>query len=181
MEQLQFPGPEIDLDGPEVRVIRSAKRKKTSAARVVDGVIEIRIPEWLNATREAEVVSDLVAKIKRSMAVRDAPVDLVERAKQLASEYDLPEPADIRWVTNQTRLWGSCTSGRGTIRISSRLVKAPDWVLDYVLLHELTHLVEANHGPKFRALMDRFAKLERAEGFLEAMALGQASDDWLSE
>lgn len=180
VEQLQFPDPDT-LDDPEVRVIRSSKRKKTSAARVVDGVIEVRVPSWLDASREAEIVADLVGKVRRSMAVRDAPIDLAHRASQLAASYELPEPSDIRWVTNQTRLWGSCTSGRGTIRISSRLVKVPDWVLDYVLLHELTHLVEPNHGPNFRALMSRYPKLERAEGFLDAMALGLASDEWSAE
>lgn len=199
MEQLQFPDPEQDRvpsqaplavvgasdtpdsDAPKVRVIRSKKRKKTSAARVVDGVIEVRIPAWLDAEREAEVVADLVKKVRRSIAVNEAPVDLVARAASLASAYDLPEPTEIRWVTNQTRLWGSCTSGAGTIRISSRLVKVPDWVLDYVVLHELTHLVEANHGPRFKALMDRYPRLERAEGFLDAMALGHASDDLLAD
>ena len=148
---------------------------------MVNGVIEVRIPSFLNAEREAEVVADLVARIRKSMAVADTPIDLTERARELAVEYDLPEPADIRWVTNQHSLWGSCTSGRGTIRISSRLTRAPQWVVDYVVLHELTHLVEANHGPRFHELMHRYPRYERAEGFLEAMSLGMADPAFLAD
>lgn len=164
-----------------VRVIRSTKRKKTSSARVVNGVIEVRVPSWIDETQEAEIVEDLVRKVRRSLAVQEAPTDLTARARVLATRYDLPQPADIRWVTNQTSLWGSCSTGRETIRISSRLAKAPDWVVDYVVLHELTHLVEPNHGPRFKSLMDRYPRGERAEGFLEAMSLGLASTDWTTD
>ena len=44
-------------------------------------------------------------------------------------------------------------------------------VLEYVVLHELTHLTEADHGPAFKELMARYPKAERAEGYL--MALGR--------
>ena len=163
-------------DQPEalpVRVIRSAKRKKSSAARVVDGVIEIRIPSWMSTAQEDATVAELVAKIEKKRAVNDA-VDLMARGRKLAAVYKLPMARDIRWVTNQTTRWGSCSFEVGEIRISSRLARVPDWVLDYVLLHELTHLIESGHGPEFHRLMDRYPRSERAEGFLDAMALGCA-------
>jgi len=62
------------------------------------------------------------------------------------------------------------------IRISSRLARAPEWVVDYVILHELTHLVESGHTAVFHELMTRYPKAERAEGFLEAMSLGFVED-----
>ena len=163
-----------------VRVIRSKKRKKSSAARVVDGAIEVRIPAWMSASEEAETVATLTRRIERKRAVRDAEVDLVDRGRKLSKAYELPIAADIRWVTNQNTRWASCTSGDDTIRISSRLARVPDWVLDYVLLHELTHLVEMNHGPEFRRLMDRYPRGERAEGFLDAMALGHADETFIA-
>lgn len=159
-----------------VRVIRSNKRKKSSAARVVDGVIEVRIPGWMSAAEETEAVATLTRRIERKRAVRDADIDLVDRGRKLSKAYELPMATDIRWATNQNTRWGSCTGDDATIRISSRLAKVPDWVLDYVLLHELTHLVEMNHGPEFHRLMDRYPRGERAEGFLDAMALGHADD-----
>lgn len=162
-------------DGLPVKVIRSARRKKSSAARVVDGVIEVRVPDWLSETQEADVVADLVRRVEKKRAVSDG-VDVMARARQLAAVYRLPLPQQVKWVTNQNTLWGSCSYEDGVIRISSRLARAPDWVIDHVLLHELTHLVESGHGPEFHRLMSRYPKSERAEGFLEAMALGCADE-----
>lgn len=52
--------------------------------------------------------------------------------------------------------WGSC-SGRGRIRLSWRLVMAPDWVWQAVVAHEVAHLAHMNHGPAFHALAHRLA------------------------
>ena len=46
----------------------------------------------------------------------------------------------------------------------------PPWVIDYVLLHELAHLVEQGHGPRFWALLEGYPRTERARGFLEGFA-----------
>ena len=155
-----------------IKVIRSQRRKKSSAARVVDGVIEVRIPSWMNAQQEAEAVASLTARIEKKRSISESGVDLMVRARRLAHIYKLPVPLQIKWATNQNTLWGSCSFDDGIVRISSRLVDVPDWVLDYVILHEITHLVESNHGAEFHRLMDRYPKCERAEGFLEAMAWG---------
>ena len=130
----------------------------------------------MTAGEEQEVVAELVARVERKRAVQETPIDLMVRARKLAAVYKLPMAKEVRWVTNQQSRWGSCSYDDGVIRISSRLAKVPDWVLDYVLLHELTHLVEANHGPEFHRLMARYPKAERAEGFLDAMSLGVADD-----
>jgi predicted metal-dependent hydrolase len=74
-------------------------------------------------------------------------------------------------VDNQRQRWGSCTPQDGTIRISSRVQGYPGWVVDAVIVHELAHLVEANHSPAFHALADRFPRQERATGFLIAKGL----------
>ena len=80
----------------------------------------------------------------------------------------------IRYVSNMQRRYGSCTPGKGTIRISDRLLNMPKWVLEYVLVHELAHLVEANHGKRFWALVNRYPRAERARGYL--MAVGMESE-----
>jgi hypothetical protein len=66
--------------------------------------------------------------------------------------------------------WGSCTPANRTIRISSRLKQMPEWVLDYVLVHELAHLLVAAHDASFWALVDRYERTERARGYLEGYA-----------
>ena len=74
----------------------------------------------------------------------------------------------VRWVSNQNTRWGSCTVATGDIRISDRLRDVPAYVLDAVLVHELTHTFIPNHSKEFYAWADRVPKAERARGYLEA-------------
>ena len=67
--------------------------------------------------------------------------------------------------------FGSCTIEDGTIRISSRLRDAPQWVEDYVVVHELAHLLEPSHNRRFKELVRRNPLTERAIGFLIALDL----------
>ena len=94
--------------------------------------------------------------------------DLVARARLLAERYDLPLPTSIRWVSNQTQRWGSCTPEQRTIRLSDRMAGFPDWVVDYVIVHELAHLAELAHSKRFWSLVERYPLSERARGFLIA-------------
>jgi hypothetical protein len=83
----------------------------------------------------------------------------------------LPQATTIEWVGNQDSRWGSCSTGTGTVRISDRVAAFPPWVVDYVIVHELAHLVEANHSAAFWKLVARYPKAERARGFLIAKGL----------
>lgn len=153
----------------EVEVVRSARRRKTVQARVVDGRIRVLMPAWMSEADEARYVEHMVSRLERKRVARTIDVDA--RARELARRYELPAPVAVRWVDNQHSRWGSCTPAEGTIRVSSRLAGFPPWVLDYVLVHELAHLIEANHGPRFYALVDRYPRAERARGFLIAKDL----------
>ena len=62
------------------------------------------------------------------------------------------------------------------IRLSHRLQAMPAWVVDYVLVHELAHLLEPAHGPGFRRLVEGYPRAERAEGFLEGFLVGTGAD-----
>jgi predicted metal-dependent hydrolase len=139
------------------------------SARQVGDVLEIRIPARMSAAEEARWVGEMVRRFERRSAA--SAVDLAARAARLSSKYGLPAPASIRWVDNQNSRWGSCTPAEGSIRISSRLSAFPLWVVDFVLVHELAHLVEPGHGPRFRALVERYPLAERATGFLIAKGL----------
>ena len=149
-----------------VKVIRSANRHKTVSSRVTGGVLEIRIPAWMSDFDEAEVVRDFCRRFDERR--RCWEVDLPARARDLAASHDLPEPRSIRWSRRQRRRWGSCSTSTGEILISHRLTEVPPWVLDYVIVHELAHLVEATHSAAFHALVARYPLTERAIGYLEA-------------
>ena len=160
----------------ETIVVRTRRRHKTVSAREVDGVLEIRIPAWMTKAEESHWVLEMQRRVTR----RSAPVSdesLSNRARTLARRYDLPLPASVRWSTRQGRRWGSCTPSTGALRISSRLTKAPPWVLDYVLVHELAHLKVAAHDSRFHALVGRYERMERALGFLDAWGLSDEAPD----
>ncbi len=135
-----------------VEVVRSRRRHKTVSAELVGGVVRVQVPSWMSADDVDRHVAELVPRLERKF--RSSHVDLSDRAAALARRYDLPEPSRILWVDNQRRQWGSCNVETGEIRISRRLADYPSWVLDYVLVHELAHLVHADHSPAFRALVD---------------------------
>ncbi len=151
-----------------VEVIRSDRRNKTVSAKIVDGVIRVRIPAWMTAADEAKFVDDVVQRIERER--KSNSVNLEGRARSLAKEYALPEPESITWSKVQRQRWGSCSVGSGDIRISDRLVDVPPWVLDHVIIHELAHLVIPHHGPEFDAIVDRYPLAERATGYLMAVS-----------
>jgi predicted metal-dependent hydrolase len=94
--------------------------------------------------------------------------DLTQRAAGLSKRLDLPRATEIRWATDMTARWGSCTPTTGAIRISDRLAAFPDWVVDYVIVHELAHLVVPGHDAHFWQLVHRFSSSERAIGYLIA-------------
>jgi predicted metal-dependent hydrolase len=166
---------ELDLTAPPgaehlpVEVVRSARRRKTVQASVVDGRIRVLIPSRMTAAEERHWVEVMRARLEKQL--RPPEIDLAARATTLAGRYRLPRPASIRWVDNQEHRWGSCTPADRTIRISSRMQGYPTWVLDAVIVHELAHLVEANHSPAFHELADRYPRQERATGFLIAKGL----------
>jgi predicted metal-dependent hydrolase len=151
----------------EVEVVRSTKRRKSVSASIVDGRIVVRMPQWMTKAQEAECVEAMRAKLERQHA--SSEVDLPARAAELAGRYELPVPTSIRWVANQRSRWGSCSPDTGEIRITDRIASFPVWVIDAVIVHELAHLVEANHGSKFHDLANRYPKQERAHGYLLAM------------
>lgn len=155
-----------------VEVIRSDRRVKTVSARIVEGVIRVRIPSWMSAAEESRFVTDIVERIE--LQRRSTSIDLEGRARLLAKKFDLPLPASIRWSKTQRQRWGSCSTHSGHIRISDRLVDVPPWVLDHVIVHELAHLVVPNHSAEFDALVERNPLAERAIGYL--MALNDRAD-----
>ena len=153
---------------PPVRVIRSPKRNKTVSARISDGVLVVRVPAWTTKDEEQALVSKVLARFEEKWRCGHLPLE--PRARALAARFGLPEPRSIKWSSRQRLRWGSCSTSSGDIRISSRLADAPPWVLDHVIIHELAHLVVAEHSPEFHAIVNRNPYAERAEGYLLALS-----------
>lgn len=162
-----------------VEVVRSARRQKTVSAELKNGVLVVRAPAELDDASLAPIIE----KFRRQLArkVRPSPQSdeaLAERAQQLNEMYFNGRLRwhSIRYVSNQQKRFGSCTPSTGTIRLSDRLASMPGWVRDYVIVHELAHLEEANHGRRFWQLVNQYPLTERARGYLMAVGLEEQSD-----
>ncbi|PRY02026.1 hypothetical protein CLV72_101624 [Allonocardiopsis opalescens] len=132
----------------------------------------VLLPARLSHAEEERWVSRMLQRLAaREMRRKPSDAELLERAADLAARYldGKAAPVSVRWVDNQNSRWGSCTPADGSIRLSRRLVGMPSWVVDYVLLHELAHLLVPDHGPEFWKLVGQYPKAERARGFLEGV------------
>ena len=155
-----------------IEVRRSSRRRRTvSAYREGDRTV-VLIPARMSEAEERRWVSVMLDKLAAQES-RRTPGDgeLAERARRLSDQYfgGRARPVSVRWVTNQNTRWGSCTPAEGSIRLSHRLQGMPEYVVDYVLCHELAHLLVPGHGADFWRLLQAYPRTERAKGYLEGV------------
>jgi predicted metal-dependent hydrolase len=170
---------------PVVEVRRSERRRRTVSAYREGERVVVLIPNQFSRAEESEWVGKMLARLAaRDQRTQRNDADLAMRARQLVARYltefgALATPVSVRWVSNQHGRWGSCTPADRTIRISERVREMPSWVGDYVLLHELAHLIVPVHNARFWDLVGRYPRTERARGYLEgiAAATGQSTID----
>ena len=156
---------------PPVRIITSRKRRRTVSARLRSGVLELLVPATMSHSERQHWAEVMSRRLERR-AERSRPSD--ERLQQLASKLNARHfGGNLRWTSigfaDMERLWGSCTFTDGAIRIARRAAPLPDWVLEYLLVHELAHLVHSDHGAEFHELENRYPLMERAKGYLLAL------------
>lgn len=157
-----------------IEIIRSARRRKSVSAELKSGILVVRAPAKMSDEELAPIIQNLQKRLqKRVRPIPQTDDELEKAAQRLNREYfnGRLHWQSIRYVKNQTKRFGSCTPSQGTIRISDRLAAMPHWVRDYVVIHELAHLEEANHGPRFWRLVNRYPLTERARGYLMAVGL----------
>lgn len=160
---------------PEYRVIRKERRKRSISAFRQAGVIEIHIPARLSKRQELELIPEMIEMVlKREAKARKGDDQLLKIALDILEKY-LPDfyerPTSITWRSMNER-WGSCTTVDGTIRISDRLINAPDYVLNYIIFHELIHLRVHAHDQNFYEYLERYTDQVKAEAFLEGYENG---------
>lgn len=164
---------------PLVEVRRSARRRRTVSAYRDGDKIVVLLPARVSKAEEKRLISEMVERIARREAryatagARGSDQALITRARELSQTYldGGATPVSVRWVRNMNSRWGSCTTTDRTIRLSHRLQSMPSWVIDYVLIHELSHLLEPGHGREFWAWVERYPRTERARGYLEGVAM----------
>ena len=167
---------------PAIEVRRSPRRRRTVSAHREGDTVVVSVPASLSPVEEQQWVELMLERLERRANRRTGSDEaLITRAAELSDAHldGLARPSSVRWVDNQRSRWGSCTVADRSIRLSTRLRQMPSWVIDYVLIHELTHLLVPGHGPAFWEWVDRYPRTERARGYLEgvAAAAGLTFDD----
>ena len=156
----------------DVKIAYSAIRKKTVSARLDGEVLTILAPSAISKQRLEKIVDEFKDRFERKKVKEESKKDrsLQEVASRINKKYfgDTLKSFSIEYSTRQNRRYGSCQPHAREIKISARLKEMPDWVRDYVVVHEMAHLVEPNHGRSFHELVNRYKLAERARGYLMA-------------
>jgi len=118
--------------------------------RVGNGVIQIFIPQKVN--HEQPKIQEFIKKTLIDVMRWEAKIYLPKRIKELADKHGF-KYQDISIKNTKTR-WGSCSSANN-INLNLHLMRVPEHLIDYVLLHELAHTVVKNHGEKFWLLLEQ--------------------------
>ncbi|MHB8513291.1 MAG: M48 metallopeptidase family protein [Actinomycetota bacterium] len=159
----------------KVEVIRSPRRRKTIEAVKDGNKVVVMLPATLTRAETHRWVRTMVDRIEESEQVQrlNEKRELQHRAEELHRRYfhSRPKLQSIRYVANMRGRYGSCTPADGSIRLSHKLADCPDWVRDYVIVHELAHLRVADHSAAFWRLVSRYPLAERARGFLISKGL----------
>jgi predicted metal-dependent hydrolase len=161
----------------KVEVVRSPRRRKTVEAVKEGNRVVVRLPSTLTRSEARRWVRTMLVRLEESEHLQrlNEKRELQHRAVELHRRYFNGRPAlrSVRYVANQRDRYGSCTPADGTIRLSHVLAEFPDWVRDYVIVHELAHLRVPDHSPRFWELVRRYPLAERARGFLIAKGIDE--------
>ena len=156
----------------EVKIIRSQRRRRTVSARIVENTLLVSAPLMLSGERLDKIVAGFKVKFEKKKLKEelDKKESLFDIASRLNKKYFANQPKinSIEYVTNQSRKFGCCNYRSGEIRISHKIGSMPAWVRDYVIIHEIAHLIEPNHSRAFWNIVSRYKLAERARGFLLA-------------
>lgn len=156
----------------DVKIIRSHKRHRTISARLKGETMFVYAPAKVSDRELSRVIGNFAKRLERKRLKRELNEDhdLEAVAEMLNKAYfnSRLRLRSIKYVTNQDKVFGSCNYRAGDIRISHRLSQMPDWVRDYVIIHEMAHLIEPNHSRAFWDIVYRYKLAERARGYLMA-------------
>lgn len=129
-------------------IIENAARK-TIGVSLKDAVVSLKLPHELRSPEREMAIKKALSRI----IAADYLPEITERVHLLNNAYFTQPIGQVRLKYNHSN-WGSC-SNRGNINLSTRLLFAPQPVVDYVIIHELAHRLEFNHSERFWKLVER--------------------------
>jgi len=165
----------------EVKIIRSRRRKRTIGARLIKDELLVSAPLAISQERLDKIIADFKVKFVRKKLKQelDRKQNLIDIAGKLNEKYfqNKLKINSIEYVSDQNSKYGCCNYRDACIRISHRVGLMPGWVRDYVIIHELAHLIEPNHSSAFWNIVCRYKLAERARGYLMAAGLENEGEE----
>jgi predicted metal-dependent hydrolase len=172
--------------GPDtltVKVDLDTRLRKSARWTLYGHIVHLRVPKDMTSGEIDKVIQNILPRIarQRKRARRQNDNSLTVRATALNERYFNDELTwhTIRWVDNMKHRLGSCTTGGATdgdIRISERIRHWPDYVIDYIIAHEIAHRKYPNHSAEFWEYLSRYPMTAKAIGFLEGIAYAEGAD-----
>lgn len=161
----------------DIKITRSVKRRKTIGAQLINNIMYVYAPYNIPDEKLNKIIASFKEKFIRGMLKKKLNNEkpLKEIAEMLNKKY-LKNRLDIssisiEYVTGQNHKFGCCNYQNKSIRISHRIAQMPGWVRDYVIIHELAHLVVPNHSKSFWDILSEYKLSERAKGYLIAKGM----------
>ncbi|NOX19296.1 MAG: M48 family metallopeptidase [Chlorobi bacterium] len=135
------------------KLIIEKENRENIGIAVYQGIIKIALPRSFDITSEEaqQAVRLGVVEALRIEAKMSLPLKVEMFAEKFGLSYNRV------FIKNLKTRWGSC-SNRNNINLNLHLMRLPERLIDYVVLHELAHTVEKNHGKEFWALLETFVK-----------------------
>jgi len=156
-------GGEFEIGGQKFAIKKQYHEREKSTGKLTGHNITLNLSSGMHPVDEERHCSYLVSKLMGSYFLPE----IRQRLESLNLKH-FRKPIGKVTLRNNTSNWGSC-SYNGNISISSRLLFAPEKCVDYVLIHELAHLVEHNHSHRFWKLVE------------DAMPDYKDCEDWLNK
>ena len=145
-----FTGQKIEVSGTEYSLeIIHDKNRQGVLAELKSHDILIYLPDPISSSNKSKYCAQAISKLlsKRYLSAMKL------RVLELNAQHFKKEVKGVQ-IRNNSSNWGSCSS-QGNISLNSKLLLTPAWVRDYIIIHELAHLVEHNHSNKYWALVER--------------------------
>jgi len=156
-------GQELIVGDRTYRLLMQESDRKTIGGKLLpSGTIDIRLPDKLPFLQKEQGVRKILSRV----IAQDYLPAIRQRVHRLNKTYFRQTIHEVRLKYNHSN-WGSC-SNKGNINLSTRLLFAPGFVIDYVIIHELAHRIEFNHSPRFWQLVERaMPEYKQAEAWLK--------------
>lgn len=154
-QKIQLRNREFVLD-----VIEDVDRK-TAMGSLELNTLNIHLPTGIDPFQKHKLCSTIISRLMSSVFLPE----IKRRVHEINQQYFNKEIKSVRLKLNVSN-WGSCSSNK-MINLSSRLLLTPQFITDYIIVHELAHLVHMDHSPKFWAVVQKvMPEYEKAEQWL---------------